>query len=98
MKISDFIQQGRQLYGQCLSCKRHEPIDLTTLPPDMDHSELYGRLKCSKCGRTALPLPQANRQMRRREKGELAEIALLDVAARGIFRGLLKHSAPQARH
>ena len=64
MKIAEFIQQGRQIYGQCPPCKRHDPIDLTMLPPDIDHSDLYGRLKCLKCGRTALPLPQTNRQMR----------------------------------
>jgi hypothetical protein len=33
MKIADFIQQGRQLYGQCLPCKRHKPIVLGTLWP-----------------------------------------------------------------
>jgi hypothetical protein len=64
MLISELIREGRQLYAQCDRCRRRVALDLSKFPPDLDHLELVGRLKC-KCGnKDVLVLPQTKRQMR----------------------------------
>ena len=65
MLISELIREGRQLYAQCDRCPRRVAPDLSQFPPDLDHTDLGKRLKCSTCGnREVLAIPQTTRQMR----------------------------------
>ena len=47
---------------------RRVPIDLSKFDPEMDHTELQGRVRCTVCGcsdpRKILLIPQTDRQMR----------------------------------
>ena len=67
MLIREIITTGRKLFAQCgnhFTSYRNE-VDLTGLPLDMDHTELQGRVVCSRCGsRKVLLLPQTTRQVR----------------------------------
>jgi hypothetical protein len=65
MLIAEIIREGRQLYAQCDRCHRRVPLDLSRFPLDLDHTEVWKRLKCSTCGnREVLAIPQTKRQMR----------------------------------
>ena len=50
MLISEFIRAGRALFAQCDRCRRRVALDLSKFPPDLDHTTLFGKLKCSSCG------------------------------------------------
>jgi hypothetical protein len=76
MKIRAFIERGRELYACCpgphddsgLPTTRRVAIDLSQFDPEIDHTELRGRVRCSVCGRIDLRkillIPQTDRQMR----------------------------------
>ena len=65
MLISEFLKTGRQLYAQCDRCRRRVALDLSRFPPDLDHTDVGKRLKCSQCGTLeVLAIPQIDRQMR----------------------------------
>ena len=74
MKIRAFIERGRELYACCpgphddtgLPTTRRVPLDLSQFDPEMDHSELRGKVRCSGTTdhRKILLIPQTDRKMR----------------------------------
>jgi hypothetical protein len=66
MRAPSFTSRARAL-TMTAACQR-SPIDLSNFDPDMDHTELRGRVRCSVCGtidpRKVLLIPQTDRQMR----------------------------------